>query len=111
VRTILLSLSFLPYLTLAGIDGWLHERSRRVPRIEQALHAGAAISLIAFAVGVFSARTALASIALGIFAVLAAADEFGFHGHLAARERRIHFAAYAALLVFVFAWQWQAMNP
>jgi hypothetical protein len=39
------------------------------------------------------------------FAVCAAWDELGFHRLLAARERRIHFAAYSALALFVCAWR------
>ena len=32
-------------------------------------------------------------------------DEFGFHGHIAQLERRIHAAAMFALLLFVIAWR------
>jgi hypothetical protein len=35
---------------------------------------------------------------------LAALDEGGFHRDLARRERRVHFASYAALGVFVLVW-------
>jgi len=105
LRPFLLGVALLPYLILAGIDAWLHEKSRRVPRVEQALHAGEAVSLFVFVGSAFGARTLLAASALGVFLVLAGADEFGFHGHLAARERRIHFAAYAALLLFVLVWR------
>jgi len=31
-------------------------------------------------------------------------DEVGFHRHLDARERRVHFAAYAALGLFLCVW-------
>jgi hypothetical protein len=111
VRTILLGLALLPYVVLAGIDTWLHERSRQVPRTEQALHAGAAVGLLVFLGAVFSARTTLALCALCVFAAVASADEFGFHAHLAVRERRIHFASYLALLVFVLVWQWLGSSP
>jgi len=101
----------MPYLIFAGIDTWLHERARRVPRVEQILHAGLAISLIVFLTAVFSARTMIALIALCVFIVLEIFDEFGFHIHLGARERGIHFAAYAALLGFVLTWQWMGDGP
>jgi hypothetical protein len=106
MRTVLLALALLPYASLALFDGWLHERSRRVPRVEQWLHAGAALSLIVFLVAAFRSHGALAIGALAVFAPIAAADEVGFHGHLAARERRLHFASYAALGVFVAVWIW-----
>jgi hypothetical protein len=111
VRTIWLGLALLPYATLAGIDTWLHERSRKVPRTEQALHAGAAVGLLVFLGAVFSARNTIALCALCAFVVVASADEFGFHAHLAARERRVHFASYLALLAFVLVWQWLERSP
>ena len=104
MRTLLLGLALLPYATLAAYDGWLHERARRVPRVEQWLHAGAAVSLLVFVGAVFRAQTLLALIALALFAPIAAADEIGFHGTLAWRERRVHFLSYAALGVFLLAW-------
>ena len=33
-----LGIGLLPYLGVAGIDTWMHERARKVPRIEQLLH-------------------------------------------------------------------------
>jgi hypothetical protein len=101
-----LGLAFLPYAILAGVDTWMHERSRRVPRFEQALHAAAAVGLLVFLGAVVSAKTMIALCALCAFVAVASFDEFGFHAHLAARERRVHFASYIALLTFVLAWQW-----
>ena len=111
MRLVWLGMALMPYAIFAGVDTWLHERSRRVPRIEQMLHAGLAISLIVFLTAVFSARTMIALIALCVFVVLEVFDEFGFHRHLEARERRIHFAAYVALLAFVLTWQWKGDGP
>jgi hypothetical protein len=105
MRLILLGVALLPYALLAGFDTWLHERARRVPRVEQLLHACAGVTLILFLIGAFAIIPALAIVALCVFAAIAACDEFGFHAHLAARERRVHFASYAALCVFVAAWQ------
>lgn len=104
MRTIWLALALVPYASLALYDGWLHERARRVPRVEQWLHAGAFCSLIVFVGTAFRAQNQIALVALSIFVPIGAADEFGFHAHLAQRERRIHFASYAALGVFVFVW-------
>jgi hypothetical protein len=111
VRLVWLGLALLPYATLAGIDTWLHERSRKVPRTEQALHAGAALSLLVFLGAAFGAMTTIAVCALCVFAAVASADEFGFHAHLAARERRVHFASYGALLVFILVWYWLGRSP
>jgi len=104
MRALWLALALLPYAALALYDGWLHERARRVPRVEQWLHAGAACSLLVFVGAVFRAQTVLALIAFGLFAPIATADEIGFHAALAWRERRVHFASYAALGLFLLTW-------
>jgi hypothetical protein len=104
LRSIWLSVALLPYLALAGFDAWLHEKSRRVPRLEQALHAGAAISLLAFIAAAFASAPIASAVALAVFLGCAGFDEFGFHAPLAARERRVHFASYAALGLFVLVW-------
>jgi len=107
MRTLWLTLAVLPYLALAGFDAWMHERSRQVPRVEKWLHASLALSLIVFMAAAFRSQASVAFAALSVFVPVAAADEFGFHGQLARRERRVHFASYAALGVFVLVWLWQ----
>jgi hypothetical protein len=104
-RMALLAAALVPYAALAGVDAWMHERERRVPRLEQVLHAVAALLFVGFIVAVFKAATNTALVLFAAFAVCAACDEFGFHRQLAARERWIHFAAYSALVVFVGAWR------
>jgi len=98
---LLLVLSLLPYLALAAYDGWLHEKARRVPRFEQALHGLLFVSAASIIIGVFTGRSLLAMIAMGVFAVAAAADELGFHGPLDRRERRLHHVAYASFAGFL----------
>lgn len=93
--------SLAPYLVLALYDGWLHERARRVPRVEQGLHAALFLTGVAFVAGVFTGRMGIAVPALALFAVAAVADEWGFHGMLAVRERRLHHVAYACFAGFV----------
>lgn len=96
-----LVLALLPYLALAGFDGWLHEKARRVPRLEQFLHALLFVSFVALLFGVFGARPGFALAALAVFVPAACADEFGFHAALERRERRVHHAAYACFAGFV----------
>lgn len=111
MRCLWLGLALIPYAGLAGYDGWLHERARKVPRVEQALHAALAVSLLAFLTGAFRARPMLALPALGVFLTALAWDEFGFHGHLDSHERRVHFAAFAMFCVFVTAWILVGIGP
>ena len=105
VRALWMAVALLPYATLAGIDTWMHEKSRRVPKVEQILHAAAGVFLIVFVACVFGARDTAAVIVFVAFAVVASADELGFHRHLSASERRVHFASYAALAIFVAVWR------
>lgn len=105
MRMLWMALALVPYATLAGIDTWMHEKSRRVPKVEQVLHALAGVLLIAFVVCVFSGRNSAGIVAFVAFAFVAFADEFGFHRHLSSRERMVHFASYGALAIFVTAWR------
>ncbi|HQZ31383.1 MAG TPA: hypothetical protein PLG89_05915 [Arenimonas sp.] len=100
-QTLALTLGFLPYLVLSGYDGWLHEKARRVPRTEQALHALLFACVVALMVGLFRQHAQLAWSAIAVFAVAALADELGFHGHLHHRERRLHHVAYACFAGFL----------
>ena len=102
----LLLASLVPYLVLSGWDGWLHEKARRVPRVEQALHATLFVAAAALIFGVFTARPWFAVPGLALFAPAAFADEFGFHGGLDRRERRLHHVAYACFAGFVALAAW-----
>jgi hypothetical protein len=96
-----------PYVALAGYDGWLHEKARRVPAPEKILHALLAVSGVALVSALFVGRSLVALPALLVFAIASAIDEFGFHGLLAAHERRLHFAAYACFAGFVGVSFWR----
>lgn len=105
-RALWLGTSLLPYLTLVSVDAWMHERARKVPRTEQLFHALAALTLLGFLVSVFTRAAVPALAFLAAFLVCTACDEIGFHRGLSALERRVHFAAYAALGVFLAMWRW-----
>jgi hypothetical protein len=103
-RVMTLGAALVPYLALVSVDTWMHEKSRRVPRTEQFFHATAAVLFIAFVAAVFMDSRAALPLLIA-FAACAATDEFGFHRHLLATERRVHFMSYAALALFVVAWR------
>jgi hypothetical protein len=102
---LLLGAALVPYVALVGVDTWMHERARRVPRLEQVLHYGAGTLFLAFVIAVFRDATGFALVLLPLFVAVAAWDELGFHRMLDARERRVHFVSYAALALFVGAWR------
>src|SRR5437867_1726216 len=66
MRNIWLGLALVPYLAAVGVDAWMHERSRRVPRVEQWIHAGLALAMAVFLGAVFAGRAAPAVAALAI---------------------------------------------
>jgi hypothetical protein len=101
-----LLLSMLPYLSLAMYDSWLHERARRVPMAEQLFHGMLFLSFLTLIAGLFldHPRWVLPAVIVFGFAVLG--DEIGFHGTLARRERRLHFAAYTCFAGFIAVAIW-----
>ena len=106
MRNLWLGLALVPYLAAAGVDAWMHERDRRVPRVEQWLHAALAASLAAFLAAVFTAHPAFALGALAAFLACLAWDELGFHRGIGAVERRVHVVSWVLLAGFVAAWWW-----
>ena len=44
VTRLYLLAALAPYLALVSIDAWMHEKARRVPRLEKLLHASAALA-------------------------------------------------------------------
>jgi hypothetical protein len=106
MRNVWLGLALVPYLAAAGVDAWMHERGRRVPRVEQFLHAALAVSLAVFVAAAFTAHAAAAVAALGVFLAFLAWDELGFHRGIAPAERRVHVLSWLLLAGFVAAWWW-----
>ena len=102
----LLGAALTPYVVLVSFDAWMHEASRQVPRVERWLHYSAGALFLGFLIALFRDATGLALALFGAFAVITVWDEVGFHRSLDARERRVHFAAYAALALFICAWGW-----
>jgi hypothetical protein len=105
-RIVALGVGLLPYLGTAGIDTWMHERARKVPIVEQGLHAALAVAFTAFALFVFLRRELPAVASLAAFLACLIIDERGFHRELAAKERRVHVISWVALLLFVGVWLW-----
>jgi hypothetical protein len=101
-----LGAALAPYLALVSVDAWMHEASRQVPRVERWLHYSAGALFLGFVIALIRDATVLALGLFGAFLSLTVWDAVGFHRQLAARERRVHFAAYVALALFVCVWAW-----
>jgi len=105
-RLIWLALAALPYVALVGVDTWMHEAARKVPRLEKTIHWTLAPLVGGFLITAFLARSAIAATLLAAAVVLLVIDEVGFHRPLARSERLVHAAAYVALGGFVATWAW-----
>lgn len=104
MRSAWLGLALVPYLAAAGVDAWMHERGRRVPRVEQWIHAGLAATMAVFLGAVFAAAMPVAFGALAAFIALLAWDETAFHRMINREERRVHVLSWLALAIFIAAW-------
>lgn len=104
MRNTWLGVALVPYLAAAGVDAWMHERGRRVPRVEQWIHAGLAAAMAVFLGAVFAAAGPIALAALAAFVALVAWDEMAFHGAINRTERRVHVVSWIALAAFVATW-------
>jgi hypothetical protein len=93
--------AFGPYLAVALYDGWLHEKARQVPIVEQCFHATIAVSVCTLLWALHGGRSQIAIAALAVFGFAAFVDEFRFHRMLAQRERRLHVVGYACFAAFV----------
>lgn len=105
-RLLILALAIGPYLGCVSVDAWMHERHRRVPRVEQFLHAGIGLGVGAFLLLAFIGVNSWALLALAGGLLFLGADEFGFHRALPRRERTVHIAGLGSLLGFVGVWAW-----
>lgn len=103
-QNLLLMFWLCPYLGLVLIDGWIHEKYRRVPMLELGIHIGIFISVSSFILFAFLGETTLCGIAILIAIPLLAVDEFKFHGGISVIERRIHYAADLSLFGFTLLW-------
>ena len=76
MRLLLLSAALTPYLGFIAVDAWMHEKARRVPIVEQWLHAGIVIVLGSFILAAFLGINALAGILLALSLPLMAAESW-----------------------------------
>jgi hypothetical protein len=100
-----LGAALVPYLVLVSVDSWMHEKARRVPRLEQFFHAAAAVVV---------PRLRGRGIPRFPGGVAAAHRLRGLRGQrrirfspspTTAAERRVHFMSYAPLAIFIVAWR------
>lgn len=99
-------LAAIPYIGIAGYDFWIHGTERQVPRTERAFHAAIISSVLLFLTLATIGRNRAASLVLVFLLIVAAIDEFGFHGDLDPHEKRLHFLGGGALAFCIGVWLW-----
>jgi len=100
-RRVLLGASLLPFLWFAARDQLLHLRARRVSLPENLLHLLLGM-LMAIVLGrAFLFDTKWMAVALLLFVVCGALDEYVFHRRIPEVEHDVHAKEHFALLFFV----------
>jgi hypothetical protein len=98
---VLLGLSLLPFLYYAGRDQLLHFRVRRVSIAENVLHLVLGV-LLAIVIGrAILLQPRPAALALLLFVICGAIDEYIFHRGIPELEHDVHAKEHFALLFFV----------
>ena len=103
LSTIFMGLALVPFLVFAYRDNVLHFRARKVSMVEHALHLGLGFVLFFLIGSAFMGRMGRMLVGLGLFAVIGAIDEFGFHraDAIPREEHDVHAKQHFALFVFV----------
>ncbi|KAA5541779.1 hypothetical protein FYK55_16335 [Roseiconus nitratireducens] len=101
MRIAILLLSFLPFLYYASKDNAFHFRGRRVTMAEHLLHLAIGVTLfLVFAQAVLG-NLVLMTVALILFLIAGAVDEYVWHRGIPAEESDLHAKEHLALLIFV----------
>jgi hypothetical protein len=111
LSTALMGLALAPFIVFAAQDNVLHFRARKVSMIENALHLLIGFVLFFLIGSAFLGRTGRMLAGLGVFVVLGAIDELGYHrgSAIPMEEHDVHAKQHFALFVFVcvaFAVSW-----
>jgi hypothetical protein len=101
MRAALLAVALLPYLYYGGRDAVFHFRGRQVSLVEHVLHVAVGCLLAAAVVLAFRGLPGGMLVALGLFLVAGALDEYVYHRHLPEAETDLHAKGHMALLIFV----------
>jgi hypothetical protein len=101
MRLAVLVISFLPFVYFGIKDNAFHFRGRKVSRTEHVLHLGIGLTQAMLFVQAVNADLMRMFVALGLFMVSGAVDEYIFHRGLPGEESDLHAKEHLALLIFV----------
>jgi hypothetical protein len=101
MRAVLLVLALIPYLYYGGRDAVFHFVGRRVSVVEHLLHLVIGCMLVAAVAQAFRGNQGRMLVALGLFLVAGALDEYVYHRGLPEAETDLHAKGHMALLIFV----------
>lgn len=103
LSTLVMSVALVPFLVFAYRDNVLHFRARKVPIFENVLHVLLGFVLFFLIGSAFMGRMGRMLVGLGIFSVLGAIDELGYHraSAIPMEEHDVHAKQHFALFVFV----------
>jgi len=103
IRSLILIPLFLFFLYYARKDFLYHRSQRKVPAAERLLHGGIGVMIGGMFLQAILGHSQLMLLALALFVVMGAADEYVFHRGIPGVESDIHAKEHLALLIFVVA--------
>lgn len=101
MRVAILIVCFLPFVYFGVKDNAFHFRGRKVSRTEHILHFGIGMTQAMLFVQAISGDLILMFVALAMFVISGAIDEYIFHRDLPGEESDLHAKEHLALFIFV----------
>lgn len=101
MRSLILSVSFLPFIYYGAKDTMFHFRGRKVSLAEHLLHAAIGVVLVIMFSHALMAHHLVVLGALILFAVAGGIDEYIFHRDIPGEESDLHAKEHLALLIFL----------
>ncbi len=106
MRTFVLLVALIPYLSFLAVDTWYHEKKRVVPPIEKSIHAAIIFGLAIFFILAFQHQTFYAYLVLAPTLICMTVDEIVYHQQLKTNEKLLHIGAGFSLTLFLGVWIW-----
>jgi hypothetical protein len=100
-RYAILTLGLAPYAYFGARDVLHHARHRPTPPAERLLHLAMGITLLTVVTHACQGNRGVVLLALTLFMVIRATDEYVFHRGLAAEESSLHAKTHMGFMIFI----------
>ena len=114
LRYAILTLGLSPYIFFGVRDLLHHAAHRPTPLPERLLHLAMGITLLTLVTHAYQANRGIVLLALTLFMVIRALDEYVYHRDLAAEESSLHAKTHMGFMIFIFSMlsaDWLGSHP